>query len=39
MVFTPNIVDQNSFDERFPCDNPGLGRISYVNFFQDTQNK
>ena len=30
-------VNQNSFDEGFPCDNPELARLSYVNIFQDTQ--
>ena len=28
------IVNQNSFDEGFTCDNPGLARLSYVNIFR-----
>ena len=27
------IVNQNSFDEGFTCDNPGLARLSYANIF------
>ena len=30
-------VNQNSFDEGFPCHNPGFAKLSYVNIFQDSQ--
>ena len=32
---TQKFVNQNSFDKVFPCDNPGLARLSYVNIFYD----
>ena len=36
MVSTQSFFNQNSFDEGFPCDNPGLARLLYVNIFQDS---
>ena len=36
MLFTQRFVNQNSFDEGFFRDNPGLVRLSHVNIFQDS---
>ena len=30
MSSTQKCVNQNNFDEGFPCDNSGLARLSYV---------
>ena len=35
MLSTQKFVNQNSFNEGFPCDNPGLVQLSYVNIFQE----
>ena len=37
MLSTQKFVNQNSFNKRFPRDNPRLARLSYVNIFQDSQ--
>ena len=33
-IIYSKFINQSSFDEAFPCDNPGLARLSYVNIFQ-----
>ena len=38
MLSTQKFVNQNSSDEGFICDNAGLGRIPYLNIFQDKSN-
>ena len=30
MLSTQKVDNQNDFDEGYPCDNPGLARLSYV---------
>ena len=35
MLSTQKFVNQNNFDEGFPCDSPGLARLSYT--FQDSR--
>ena len=37
MLSTQKTFNQNSFDEKFPCDSPGLARLSYVNGYQDSR--
>ena len=38
-VSNQRFFNQNSFDEGFPYDNPGLARLSYVNIFQDCRSQ
>ena len=35
ILSTQKFVNQNSFDERFPCVNTRLPKLSYVKIFQD----
>ena len=34
MLSTQKFINQNGFDEGFPCDNLELARLVYVNLFQ-----
>ena len=35
ILFIQKCVNQDSFDERFSCDNPGLAKLSYVKIFEE----
>ena len=37
VIYSKEFVNQQSFDEGFPCDNLGLARLPYVNIFQDSR--
>ena len=37
MLYTQGFFNQNSFDKGFRCDNLELGRLSYVDIFQDSR--